>query len=1214
MSDVIKETSPLITPDSLRKINKTNQSFYETHTKKNYGRSDIYGSQYSGTIENFGSEMLIEARKLKTERPSLDGIFEINNFKYYFNLQYSNMIETYNQQGMIEAVLNKDVFLSDKEYTLKFMNCEDVYIPRSEGWGQLHVDPNNPKDESKVYKNKFIHTTTPPVLMIRDIATDVVTGIELKLEIAEDYASDYYFYNEFATQKFISEYEDGTLITTPITNNDAELPFVWICVDIFKSLPPVEFTGNSPEDKPILTIGTDGQKDSHIYPLIYGVDSLPEQSSDGSWFLKAYSDIDGFIPNGGSNYSAKISRIYYTFRPNEGTDIDYQIGFNNEYIKITLSKSFNAFDWDIVHDHLNSPYHAEIPLEPYFVNSPDNDAIILIASFDISFSDEYLFVPYEGLCEGAETGIHVDILSDKSVNAVPKKNGTIHALGDFDGLPSYFKSFHDKTIHRSHVELYAIRDRLNRYTQNTLDKQTAALLLDSGMPQSELTDILTDMKPVIKYQYDPDAFLYAAEESEIVSKNNILSEITYVNDNMFGNSTMPEYADKKKFIYHGNRVFSLGMDYFDPELETARVYYVNNDPIQYVNNANTDKPKPARTIARMCDIPTLYEQLIHVPFNSPTYIFDSQYVRMGSNFDNVDLNKIMNPDGFKIVMTPQINGNDGYQWIYWNEAYLPSRETLTQNGYAETVNIDNPDIPIDNTNFEILSYGTGYSVGDKFYVLVGGVAYDGEVTGVISDGAVSSVVLDIPDDCTVNVYNASTPRTSLKTITVSSETGTNLQLELVINQSDINAHLPQDGTTPQSDLVSFAFDIFGNIFMYNIGTDWTWNPICQVSGTEVVINPYDITNQNERSFNAAFFKLIFDKSYRIDTSSSMSLFDLSQFITEDVIEDYDGARGHGDGDDRSDLSQYIINKNNPNSYYKLIKTSDADNGHFDLHTYEMGSIDGYATFLPRFNRNNTLSYYNPTNRFVISDNFMTSIYESESYQPDLFIYAPKHNRHIDGISQQLMKDRVIITSDHITNLNDYGNHIMESDGRLDANVYYYPEYEFSKEYNDYKQSLLQLQRVDLINIIRDEYGSAAEPLIYEDTEFKYAYEELISYILDRHIQPTYVKGDLKVEGYSGDMSVNSMTGESLLDNPPTGLILPLTSELFQSNVKVNNTSKQESIPINIFAIDDDSFTGFDDSFRVHDANGMDITNTSIILWKGDRYFFKDNRWQMFIKE
>jgi hypothetical protein len=123
MSEPIRESSPMIGPDSLRKINQVNKAFFETHTKRNYGRADVYGSQYSGTVENFGFEMLLESRKLKMQKPSLQGVFAIDNYKYYFDLQYSNMIETFEQQGMLEAVLRKDVFLPNKEYKIRFEKC-----------------------------------------------------------------------------------------------------------------------------------------------------------------------------------------------------------------------------------------------------------------------------------------------------------------------------------------------------------------------------------------------------------------------------------------------------------------------------------------------------------------------------------------------------------------------------------------------------------------------------------------------------------------------------------------------------------------------------------------------------------------------------------------------------------------------------------------------------------------------------------------------------------------------------------------------------------------------------------------------------------------------------------------------------------------------------------------------------------------------------------
>lgn len=1215
MSDSIRETSPLITPDTLRKINKTNAAFYETHTKKNYGRKDVYGSQYSGTVENFGSEMLLEARKQRMEKPSLEGVFEINDYKYYFDLQYSNMIETYEQQGMLEAVLKKDVFLSNKEYVLKFTNCRDVYIPRSESWGQLHVNPDDPKDESKVFKDQFIYTTTAPTLLVKDLSSGITTEVLLKLEVAEDWDSGYYFYNGFATQKFIASYSGGTLITVPITNADAGLPFVWICVDIFQSLPPIEFTGNTlMANKPIFVIGTDGQNTQHIYPLIYGIGSLPTQVAEGAWYLKAYSDIDGFIPDGSNNYSAEISQIFLTFKPNDGEPINYEIGFEHEYIKISLASTINALNWNIIRDTLNDPYHAEIALEEYFGNTTSDTSVVLIAAFDISFSDDYLCYSYEGLCGEAKSGIHVDILSDLSINAVPKKNGTIHNLGDYDGIPRYFKMFHDKTIHRSHVELYAIRDRLNRFTQNTMDKQTAALLLDSAMPQKELNDAALDQEPAIIYQYDPEEYLYVTDPDKIVSMKNVVSEVVFVNENTFGNCNISAHSKKKKFIYHGNRTFSLGTIEFDPELETARVYYLNNDSLAYVNNAAVENKRAPRTLARICDIPTTYEQLMHVEYNAPTYLFDRRYVRMGAGFSYDDLYTLMNERGLKLVMTPRLDGRPGNQWIYWNSAYLPNKTTLLQNGYYRTINTENSNMSIDSTNFEILARGSGYANGDTFYVLVGGKAYDGVVTSAVYGGFVNGIQMNIPDDTTVSAYNLDGANTPLKTVTVSTETGSGLQIELVANQRIIDDHLPKPDTegAPPENLVALAQDGYGNIFLYHLKDDWTWEMSCQVSGDEHIDNPYDIiTDPSVRSFNDAFFKIIFDKSYHTESSGYS--------IERTVIHDYEGARGHSQTgvDDTTDLSQYITDRNTPNTYYELRITSGADNGHFDLISYEMIPPDGYEVKLPRFHRNNTLKHYNPSNRFGVIDlsRSVAPFPQYNLYQPSLCVYSPKRNKKIDGHDPNGIRDRVLITSEHTTTLNDYGNDIMPSTGILDYNVYYYPEYEFSEDYKQYESSIRDMQRSELIVYIRDNFGSDAEPLIFEDTGYKYDYEGLVKYIMDRYPidRPEYIKGDLKVEGYKGDHTVGSSTGESLLiDNPPTGQYVSLTSEMFHEKVLVNGTDDEQSRPVNIFIIEDITFTGFDDNFRVHDADGNDISDTSIIIWQGNKYFFNGLRWVRFM--
>lgn len=1199
MSDAIRETSPMITPDTLRKINQMNKAFYDSYTKKNFGRSDVLGSQYSGTVENFGYEMLLEARKIRMEKPSLKGVFGINSFEYYFDIQYSNMIETYEQQGMIEAVLRKDVFLPNKEYRLRFENCKDVYIPRAEGWGQYNNDPNT---FSKVYKDKFIHTTTSPILVITDLEDESVEEVELSLLVDDGFAVDYYFYNEFSTQRHIDSYEDGTLLTNPITNEFAGLSFVWICEDIFRSLPPVNFVGNEPvEGKPILMIGTDGQNISHIYPLIYGEGSLPTQSEEGSWFLKAYSELDGFTPSGSNNSDSKITSLFYTFR-NADTeeDTDYEISFSNEYIKISLS---DRVTWDIKREDMNSPYYAEISLNEFLGNVETNDETylsILTEAFTIKFSDDYLFTPYEGLCEDATSGVHVDILSDYSENSVPKLNGTIHSLGEFDGLPSYFKTMKDRTTHRSHVELYTIRDRLNRYTQLPTEKQTAGLIFDSAIPQEELKSILDEQEPAIVHVFDPDTILYVTDEEKVVSNKNILTEVTYDGPGLFGNSTMLASKNKQKFIYHGNGVFSLGSVEFDPEIETGRVYYIGNDPITYENNATAEKKRSPLTLARICDIPTTYEQLMHVEYNSPTYLFDTHYVRTECGFSIDDLEILMNDRRLHIVMTPARH-LPGMQWIYESQSQLPDKTKLVNNGYVTYINIHVPNMPIDGTNFSVLAHGTGYEVDDTFYVLVGGRAYDGTVTAVDGSGGVTSIEVDVPEGDTVSIYNIDGTETVLKTNTISSEHGADLEVLLEIPQSIIDAHAvtTYDGEPPEG-LISFAYDSYNNIFLYELQSDWTWLRICQVSGLQNVENPYDESDRAIRSFDYAFFEELLSDPYRAD----INIFtDPDDNITENELVEY--AVGIKGETEQTDLSQYITMQNMPNAFYSLICTSDADNGHFNLNTYVLDSPDGYEVTLPRFNLNNTIEYYNPSNRLIISDTETLN-----PVQPTMFVYMPTHNKRIDNMT--FMTDTILVSNAHVMTYKDFCPDMVGSNRKLKANVYYYPEYELRSEYYVAKNNFMMLGRNALITYIRDTFGSEAEPFVYENSDYRYEHDALVDYIMERWPvnEPAYVKDGLKVHGYADDTVIDVTTGLPV-GNAPTGAFVPVTSEVIETSVTCG-TRKQQSEPLNIFIIEDDEFDGFSNDFRVHDENGVDITSTSVVIWRGNKYIFREE-WMRLMK-
>jgi hypothetical protein len=108
------EFSPYMGPDATRQASRLMKNLFDLHTNRYKGREDINGSQYEGTAENWGSELLLEARKILLDKPSLKNIFIENTMDFYFDITYSGFTNTYDQENMLCALLKKDVLLSNR--------------------------------------------------------------------------------------------------------------------------------------------------------------------------------------------------------------------------------------------------------------------------------------------------------------------------------------------------------------------------------------------------------------------------------------------------------------------------------------------------------------------------------------------------------------------------------------------------------------------------------------------------------------------------------------------------------------------------------------------------------------------------------------------------------------------------------------------------------------------------------------------------------------------------------------------------------------------------------------------------------------------------------------------------------------------------------------------------------------------------------------------
>ena len=1225
-----------VTPDALRQYVRLSKNLFDSYTKKYCGYEDINGSYYNGTVENWGSEMLLESRKILLDKPSLKNVFIENTIDFYFDIQYSDYINTYDQQNMLCAVLRKNVLLSNKEYKLLVEDITKVRIPRSESWS----DP-------VVYNNDYyIMTKTPPKLMIDN------EPYELKLTDAESGDTVYYFSLGLNTRDLYDEIdeENNVLLTKPITDSMNGFPLIWICVDMLRLLPDINFQNNAFNRKPLLTIGTNGHDRAMIFPM------MNHDSSFFNCILKVIPAVyDGFVEDETApmNYSSKIKEIHllvydnWLLDPSQQPLEDYCITYDDRYAKICLNDFTGEIDLtdpifenieDTTHiqntlfwhfrrpqqgeyDYSDKKYknivYAYAPLYAFYQNTITEGKVKLTPGFIVKFDDKYLH-EYEGVMENAMTGIHIDITADKSNNGVNKKNGTVHSLGDFDGLPSYFTYMIDDTIHRSHVELYAIRDKLNDRNQKSIDKQTSAVILDSGIPQNELNLSYKDLKTCIFYDTESLTERHFSYYEENINKRNNLSEVVFVDKDTFGTSKESRYIKKQKFIYHGNRHFSLGMVGFDPDLEIGRVYVISNDKSVYENNDETPNKKDPLTFARICDIPTSFSQLISIKGTSPMFPFDKDYVRTEVSFTNFDKHMLLNLD------TPRTP----LRWVkpvtgskIFGPGYFPSYcKILLNEQYPVYVNLNEKIHLNTNVEYTISSAGSDYQVDDTCSFYIGGLCIKFTVTQV-DNGSVTEIKFgdELTDNPSLSydeiVLSNFQSRITIYDAENISSNGTGLKIQCEINEDIWNSKIPHtvDRTGSGSGQPSFYFqwDKYNNIhgWIYDEDTDnFIDNGI--IMGLPVVENLYDdegdeITNTVD---NVLIYNLIqpisndFISVANAYTDGPGVIFDTVQTIlpsTEDIhsMEDYSDMLNNSVINFQNTL--FFINDNPSGDYYEATRCK------MQVINYTQKNQEIV------FNSDLYLKYYvNSTNKIRFHDRIISEEIDGHTYnfihkeyQPLLEIYDPTMT--IAYKYTDVCKDLMYVAESKYKSLKDFLPHdsnIIDEDGYMLKDLYISDEYNKSYFYNTYKESLINLSRDELIEKILTEFGSDSLPILYENTDSRYSKNRLINYILDHkytfdnesvYFSPPIRK--FKSVGQQVHDNANNPVGEQ-----PKGRFVELSSEIFDNKTTIDGMTSTSNRMF-LFKLDNVYDINDLDGFKMIDEYGFDISKSSILLINSTLY-------------
>lgn len=1210
MSDKVPmEFSSYMGPDALRKTTQLLKNLYDVHTKRYCGYEDINGSQYVGTVENFGSEMLLESRKLLLDKPSLKNIFIENTFDFYFDIQYSELIDTYDQQNMLCAVLRKDVFLQGYQYRIQFNDFEFVNIPRAHSWS----DPD-------VFKDPYIRTKTPPTLLITNPG-GAINRINLVLSDDTDVDTVYYFrlYNDMKKFYNISyaDIMEGESFTTEILDDSMNgLPFIWMCVNKFNLLPDVGFTNNIIDEKTFLTIGTDGHDFSLVYPGLNLINSNLYMA------IKIIPDETiGFMEDNTSvNYNVNIKEIHLLRYDNESFDIrttpisDIVITYNDSYTRMTLSDniewSFNkprVGDYDYDGRTYINPCYAWTPITSFSDNFNDSDIVsssVLIPGFKISFNEEYRH-NFEALNGDGMSGIHIDVTSDYSNNGVSKKNGVIYDLGDFDGLPPYFGYMIDDTIHRAHVEAYSIRNALDDRNRFANDKQTAAIIIDSGIPQNEVQKITSDMPIVIQFDWNDAINRKYITVGEPISKKDFVSEITFVDNNTFGNSKSAKYQFTDKFVYHGNRLFSLGISGFDPEMETGRVYLITNDSAIYENNETTRNKKAPVTFARICDIPTDFSQLVNIKNIAPTLIIDPEYVRTENSYDTDDKNVLYNLTTIDHVLTP-------IDSIVFPSSYvmdLPSIEDV-EKSFPKYIRL-NEQINLNDTEniiFNIGSRGTGYTVNDEFLFYIGGLCINGIVKAV-DNGGVTEVAYIMNDSNgkheteSPTLPNPYIARSNFKDRYNVFETkkvisnGSGLTIIMSIsNEIWDNSNMMTNGLL--SDIYSFKFDDLDNIWVWEFN-GVTWNQDIQLTGIKIYHNIYEEIDHGRT--NSLRDVLIHNMIRPVSNDIVSSEVQSSNIFIQTVPREEDIFST----DDRS-VAIEKARRNRQNGFIFLDTGNETSKFH-DVTIYEKDKVNTtqYDLEFPVHNDLNLSDYTNKSNKLRFC---------CDQQQPSIRVYNPTITTHDDYeiISSDIVSmkgSRPILLSDVFDNSIYTPENLINQNGVLSRNIYSFDEYTTS-EHDILRMKLSSYTREDLIEYIKDRY-SDAYPLKFERTEYHYSKEMLINYIMTNTVlwnRPTYV--------YDEDTAPESIyrrptlklykpIGEQVelygkpIGEQPTGAFQSVSTDIFDPVVKVDNTNKKAS-PTFIFRLDNPEITSLK-GFRMRDDDNNDISEMTLLILNGEIY-------------
>ena len=836
------------------------------------------GDMYQGRVDNFGSDVFIESRKLPINYFTLQDIKYSEKFSYVFQNEPSALTYNSSMNGLVCAKIIStnfpDSFSTFHHYSIHFRNCEEVCIP-------FAVNNNT----SEVFSQRWIKTTTPPILLLQDSTGTYSTEVPLTFSPVDKYVvmseqpedwetnfTNYYIRTgtgyqsippytippQFISNAFFKKIQvepsnltfyypierdlmplfiqhltlEGEWYTEGVNNNDQiGLPAFWFTCD----LTTVGSCIVLPSDTELFCIGNNGDAskyNAHMYVGV-GQGNALDKLTPGS---RSTSDTYLYVsPTRGYEFNGTASDFNVPLNPNTISmkNVDEEV-FQFDYIGENTKFYMNQLSaWEYVSGTSYRIIVSTFDRNRRFTNYNKYPLIPVInIHFDesVDFGNTTTDIGFVGI-RGGSGNPESDIYEKYP-----------YTLNKFDGLPEHLTNPNPEDP-QEHMAVYAIHNTPSYVETDPNTRQTAALLLDPGRAQHPENlfyydfywpfppdNINYNMQEPLPPEFANDRFFFHITDpsydldyektDRIKGESYAMLNCYHYENNEFTpivqiylfqtNGNFNENFGAKDFVYHPSPLdphFSqlhwtnpkntkedgTGIEYIDInhvqsaaaagakveedlglrfriyrnlDLDEAnytrgRVYVISNDPSEYDNNVTSPMPKPARTAARICDIPTSIAQLSGITNVAPTYVVDERYVRTEASYTEADRNRVYNVNSTKWVRPIHLDINEkpvktDNDFVFKSVDQLNQVDLISHNEFRYMKQLVPMVDPADVSIANIIKPGEGYATNDFGYVYIGGFGFEYHVSEVDPHGAVIGVNLSYPeltDNRKINLSN-----------------------------------------------------------------------------------------------------------------------------------------------------------------------------------------------------------------------------------------------------------------------------------------------------------------------------------------------------------------------------------------------------------------------------------------------------------------------------